>query len=828
MLADDLDSAAHGIPSEDPSQTAPKSLPALVLVQLTNLLVKRPQQELQGVCRDGYDGSSSKMPFYGHPGVRQFLQDLASDPRCVLAVMTTRLTSQTCEPIMHWLRQEANLDEHGMLLFDVTSMCDHEDHSTDPDGRLIKQCNLERICEECYVAYGRPVDFHRSIAVVTELAVMPRDHVQHAMQLHGLRASHLMDGEQRLHASAALAKVGQTIRKRLQGSADAVLFLEPESELVPSTPKPQQGYRLPTSNLPDGAMPLLAVDLNCLLLFRSETGLLQGGSLIGYDGTSSHRPFYANPGTAVFVQMITSNIRCIFAVMTSMQPRSCKPMLDWLRQETGLCELMCFDASSMCLHERQITFDDGRPKRQRNFMHLCDKCEAKGITVDRDKSVLVVSEYDSVQSCDAKHVFLLPSFAADDVVDPKRQSLAAEELVCAYNILTDHLSAPALPDCWPEVPCQRAMRTVEDQRNRPPASIQTFSGTEWLDCGRWACADGVTACGSQVSSSSKAKGWAGARLMEPVEHGACSQTSVRVLAGTVVRVGWAARCAREVGVDRWGYGYGGTAKKSHNRRYLDYGKPFGVGDVVTSVLDRTGEGAEMKFLLNGKPVAEEPAFHIPEEWLTGPSEQLFFAVCGTPCFKVELLTLTADATVTHSIARNVVNQVERHGYPTTEECRTHALYTGRVLVLCFNRHPQQADDALLNSELARRATDRGADLQPSWANGAKIFVEHLTSADVEESRVELQPRHVIVREDEEHYVYEALEGIPYKVRPRLKPTAGRAIVPDSNSISRFRDADGSNGGDDDDEVQYDIVVRGTFITIRFQPEISPRSMKTWP
>ena len=43
----------------------------------------------------------------------------------------------------------------------------------------------------------------------------------------------------------------------------------------------------------------------------------------------------------------------------------------------------------------------------------------------------------------------------------------------------------------------------------------------------------------------------------------------------LVRLGWATRAAGELGTDRHGFGYGGTGKKSHVRKFEDYGRPFG-------------------------------------------------------------------------------------------------------------------------------------------------------------------------------------------------------------------------------------------------------------
>ena len=42
------------------------------------------------------------------------------------------------------------------------------------------------------------------------------------------------------------------------------------------------------------------------------------------------------------------------------------------------------------------------------------------------------------------------------------------------------------------------------------------------------------------------------------------------------RVGFATRAAKlDIGTDRHSFGYGGTGKKSHDRKFEDYGRPYG-------------------------------------------------------------------------------------------------------------------------------------------------------------------------------------------------------------------------------------------------------------
>ena len=53
-----------------------------------------------------------------------------------------------------------------------------------------------------------------------------------------------------------------------------------------------------------------------------------------------------------------------------------------------------------------------------------------------------------------------------------------------------------------------------------------------------------------------------------------------------------------LGTDASSWGYGGTGKKSHNKKFEDYGTKFGKGDVVTCMLNL--ETMEISYALNGK------------------------------------------------------------------------------------------------------------------------------------------------------------------------------------------------------------------------------------
>jgi hypothetical protein len=44
-------------------------------------------------------------------------------------------------------------------------------------------------------------------------------------------------------------------------------------------------------------------------------------------------------------------------------------------------------------------------------------------------------------------------------------------------------------------------------------------------------------------------------------------------------------CSLDLGTCRFGFGFGGTGKKSNNKQFDDYGGPFGKADVIGCHLD---------------------------------------------------------------------------------------------------------------------------------------------------------------------------------------------------------------------------------------------------
>lgn len=75
------------------------------------------------------------------------------------------------------------------------------------------------------------------------------------------------------------------------------------------------------------------------------------------------------------------------------------------------------------------------------------------------------------------------------------------------------------------------------------------------------------------------------------------------------RLGWSTtQAARDLGTCKYGFGFGGTGKKSNARQFDDYGEPFGKSDVIGCCLDFTF--GEIRFLKNG--IDLRVAFQIPQ------------------------------------------------------------------------------------------------------------------------------------------------------------------------------------------------------------------------
>ncbi|CAG09075.1 unnamed protein product, partial [Tetraodon nigroviridis] len=86
------------------------------------------------------------------------------------------------------------------------------------------------------------------------------------------------------------------------------------------------------------------------------------------------------------------------------------------------------------------------------------------------------------------------------------------------------------------------------------------------------------------------------------------------------RVGWStSQAALDLGTDKYGFGFGGTGKKSNNKQFDSYGEEFTMHDTIGCYLDL--EKAQISFSKNGNDLGL--AFEIPQQL----NNQPFFASC---------------------------------------------------------------------------------------------------------------------------------------------------------------------------------------------------------
>ncbi|KAG8548703.1 hypothetical protein GDO81_024480 [Engystomops pustulosus] len=108
--------------------------------------------------------------------------------------------------------------------------------------------------------------------------------------------------------------------------------------------------------------------------------------------------------------------------------------------------------------------------------------------------------------------------------------------------------------------------------------------------------------------------WSGARATHGVNKGrVCFEIKIKeeIAVGHlpasepdphVVRVGWSLEsCSTQLGEEMYSYGYGGTAKKSTNSKFENYGETFAENDVIGCFIDFEARGdIEISFSKNGR------------------------------------------------------------------------------------------------------------------------------------------------------------------------------------------------------------------------------------
>lgn len=124
--------------------------------------------------------------------------------------------------------------------------------------------------------------------------------------------------------------------------------------------------------------------------------------------------------------------------------------------------------------------------------------------------------------------------------------------------------------------------------------------------------------------------------------------------------------------------------------------------------------------------------------------------------------------------------------------------SSRCVLLEFNRGTKELEVAILEAPPARRASQLGVDIQPKWANGAKVFVAGIEPDDFEAAGVTFRPRHVVICEAESDELLQALGDLRFRIR-KLKGGCGKRVMRKGSAASSDLSKFLSNDVDIDEE-----------------------------
>ncbi|XP_016093959.1 ATP-dependent RNA helicase DDX1-like [Sinocyclocheilus grahami] len=119
--------------------------------------------------------------------------------------------------------------------------------------------------------------------------------------------------------------------------------------------------------------------------------------------------------------------------------------------------------------------------------------------------------------------------------------------------------------------------------------------------------------------SREVKEWHGCRSTKAVTKGKYYY-EVACYDQGLCRLGWStAEASLDLGTDKYGFGFGGTGKKSHNKQFDSYGEEFTMHDTIGCYIDL--DKCQVSFSKNGNDLGL--AFEIPPQLKNQP----FFASC---------------------------------------------------------------------------------------------------------------------------------------------------------------------------------------------------------
>ncbi|CAH1117276.1 unnamed protein product [Phaedon cochleariae] len=201
--------------------------------------------------------------------------------------------------------------------------------------------------------------------------------------------------------------------------------------------------------------------------------------------------------------------------------------------------------------------------------------------------------------------------------------------------------------------------------------------------------------------SREQKEWHGVRCTRGVKSGKWGFEATVTDEG-LCRVGWSSlQASLDLGTDRFGYGFGGTGKKSNNRQFDNYGEPFGKSDVITCLLDC--DNGDITFLKNG--ISLGVAFNADKNMI---SNGLFPAV----------VLKNAE------MAFNFGDKLFKHSLPADYQPINSA--TPQQFISNSNTHSGTASAAkIINNAPQAIIIEPSRELAEQTSNQIKLFKKHL-------------------------------------------------------------------------------------------------------
>lgn len=161
--------------------------------------------------------------------------------------------------------------------------------------------------------------------------------------------------------------------------------------------------------------------------------------------------------------------------------------------------------------------------------------------------------------------------------------------------------------CLPVI--QIVWETLKESGKQCSAPIKTSKISDVWALNVWdrSSALAVTPDGKKCQSREQ-KEWHGCRATKGVKNSGKYYFEATVTDEGLCRIGWSTPgAALDLGTDKFGFGYGGTGKKSNNKQFDSYGETFGLLDIIGCWLDL--DNWTVGFSKNGTYLGD--AFKIP-------------------------------------------------------------------------------------------------------------------------------------------------------------------------------------------------------------------------